>query len=161
MIESLNKTILVEIDIPIRRDTCINVEPGIWGHRINWDGVVVPGSDGLTGYYEDEASAIVKVGSCYVDSVAYTKCLTWESLRLQDEGFLFDPATQTIYFHFDDFGPPMQRLLRLGATTGFCDKAMLDDSGRPVGSMYEDIYYEPRILSVPSIGVSKDPLFFG
>ena len=157
------KIILVEIDLPVLREYFVNTEAGIWTTRINWDSVTIIGSDGLVGYYTNEIATINNIASLLVDDEAYTAVESMADLRTQNKSFLFEFGCQKVHIHFDTWHLPLDRIIRLGAVAGFCDKAQIDSAGRVIGSYYGGIYYRPCISKegVPSFKKSKDPLFFG
>lgn len=156
-----SKIVLLEIDIPVLCEVFINYEAGIWRCRLSpaVNGVVtVTGSDSLVGYYDDDDNQRYIIGSLKIGTEDYTKCNTLAECRAQDSSFYYDRDTTDLYVHFTDFEYPLDKLVRPGAVNGYCDKA---DATRDEKSTYEDVYYDPRIVKLPSLSNSKDPLFFG
>lgn len=155
------KIVLLEIDLPIKEsqanDILINYEAGLWYNKLTPGAVYVNGSDGQVGYYENQNEDDYKdVTSVKVDGIDYVKVNTLAELRVQQESFYYDKDTTELYFHFADWRQPLDSNIIIGIALGFCDT--LDSTN---GAYFGGKYYEPRILSVPAITKSKDPLFFG
>jgi hypothetical protein len=161
---SSKKIILFEIDIPAKNgelDFLINHEAGIWKCTLAPGEVTVTDDHSVTGYYSNDlVDDGEDVGSLVVFGVSYSKLYSLEELRLQTEAFYYDPVTTIIYIVFEDKNKPVNYnnvdYISLGMTTGFSN--MVDGIN---GGYYDDVYYEPRIVSVPVISKTKDPLFFG
>jgi hypothetical protein len=156
---SSKKIVLVEIDKPVIVDHLINHEAGIWETTL-YTTTTVLGSDLEIGYYGDINSTIEynNIKSCKVDGVNYTQVFSLADLRLQNEGFYFDKANQKVYFHFNNWEQPLDKKISVGQVEGYCDKV---DQVRADGCYYNDIYYAPRVLSLPSFSKKKDSNFFG
>ncbi|HSW63525.1 MAG TPA: hypothetical protein VLH56_09485, partial [Dissulfurispiraceae bacterium] len=156
---NLNIT-LVEIDVPIITDTFINQSAGIWHNTLSDElgpsGITITGSDGTVGFYASQPTILYyRVGSLKVDNVDYTQVYSMGDCDTQDSSFYYDFLTRRIFYHFSGWCVPWGKLVRIGMIVGFSDKVGTD------GAYYDDIYYEPRITSVPSLKKSKDPLFYG
>jgi hypothetical protein len=83
----------------------------------------------------------------------YTEVSTIANLRTQNKGFMWVQSENRVYIHFDGFDPYYAfYLISIGSVMGFSDHAQYSAA---------HIYYDARLRSVPSITVSKDPLFFG
>jgi hypothetical protein len=154
------KIVLVEIDLPQNHYVFINYEAGIWFYQFYWAGVTVTGSDGLIGYYDNEIPEINAIGSVKVDNETYTSVSSIADVRLQEKSFKFERGTQKLYIHFGDSEHPLNKIVALGLTSGFSNSPVIVD-GRPKSSYYNDIFYSPRIKSIPQINKQKDPLSYG
>lgn len=161
---SSKKIVLFEIDIPTKGgelDVLLNYEAGIWFTSLA-PGEVIPEDDyGVFGYYDNTTEDDgLDVGSVIVKDISYVKVESIDELRIQSESFYYDEDTTKLYIHFDAWHKPVNYrwidYITIGAVTGFCDSV---DSTN--GCYYDDIYYAPRIISIPSINKKKDKLFYG
>ena len=151
------KIILVELDLPIVNDFLISDQEGIWYKVLTPEEIILFGGvfnpDRNTFIFVDVPS--VKV--IYNEQISnYTKTSNRNDLLAQEDSFYYDASTSKIYFHFENFDPPLSRVIKIGAVSGFCDKAGTVNQGR-----YNDILYETRVNNVPSIKYKKDPITFG
>lgn len=158
------KIITLELDIPLlpedNIDMLLNHEPGIWFIEIWPDPVMTFDAGAIVWVADPNEFQDADIGGVKVNGIDYVKVSDFASLRLQSESFLYDITSTKLYIHFLDSHQPygewsVSRIL-IGQTTGYCDKV---DSVN--GAYFDGVYFEPRILSVPSISKSKDPLFFG
>ncbi|MBA7541149.1 hypothetical protein ES705_33456 [subsurface metagenome] len=147
--------ILFEVDLPLEHKTFINDESGLWKCNLTPGDVTVTGSDGQVGYFGTQNEVFYNIQSMKVNIVAFTKVTTKANLRVQNESFLYEGTT--LYVHFDGWQPSDAFYsIVLGSVMGFCDKIDPANDG-----YYENVYYDPRIKSVPAIDKKKDNLFFG
>ena len=157
------KICLVEIDIPIDfGTTAINYSPGIWRYTMNPDfgedgSITVTDDDGLVGFFEYAGDIEYKrIGGLRVGSDVYEQQTSLTDCIAQENSFYYDPDDFALYVHFDDFGTAnVQTDIRFGEINGFSDKVGTD------GAYYDDIYYDPRVINLPSLRKAKDPLFYG
>ena len=148
--------VLFEYDLPTESDTWINYEAGVWFNMLTPGVVTFQDDYGETFYYENTNEIEYNIQSVKVDDRDYIKVNSLSDLRLQTASFYFDPITSNIYIHFYNWEPPLDETIYIGSTTGFCT-----EGDRQNGAYYEDVYYEPRIRSIPNINIQKDPIFFG
>jgi hypothetical protein len=178
--------VLFELDLPFKGEGkmpgLLNLEAGIW-YWILWPAQLMTFPGGVLTLTDNPIPDDgYDIGSVLVYGMIYTKVYSIADLRIQDESFYYDRDAKTIYFHFTDFQPPINRGITegeiddttgnilspaiysncgidkiiLGQTHGFCDKV------DPIlGCTYDGVFYEPRISSIPNITISKDMLFFG
>jgi len=147
--------VLFEIDLPLEHNIFINDEPGIWKCNLTPNDVTVVGSDGQIGYFGTQNEVFYNIQSMKVNIVPFTKVTTKANLRTQNQSFLYEGTT--IYVHFDGWQPSdVFYSIVLGSVMGFCDKIDPANDG-----YYNNVYYDPRIKSVPAIDKKKDNLFFG
>jgi hypothetical protein len=154
------KIVLVEIDLPQDQEIFLNYEAGIWFYQFFWNAATITGSDGLIGYYEGEIPEVNAIGSLKVNNESYTQVSEIQDVRDNNKSFNFDRGTQRLYIHFDGYEPPLDKVVTLGLTSGFSNSPQIVD-GRPKLSYYNDIFYAPRIKSIPQINKQKDPLSYG
>lgn len=158
------KIILFEVDPLESPALFINSEPGIWEDIYSVDkgnvtfnfgaGAFGFGAFGTSGVANlgNSAATNVRINSFYDGANWYTECSSLSVLRSTDSGFFFEGSSQTLYVHFANHDPwdafPNSKL---GVSIGYANKAVY----------YDDIFYDARVLGVPFLGRSKDPLFFG
>lgn len=158
------KIITLELDIPLlpedNIDMLLNYEPGIWYIELHPDPVMTFDAGAIVWVADPNEFQDADIGSVKVSGVDYIKAESLAELRLQSESFYYDIVSTKLYIHFLDSHQPCGEwsisYILIGQTTGYCDKV---DSVN--GAYFNGVYFEPRIMSVPSINKSKDPLFFG
>ena len=152
---------LLEIDVPIITETFINYSAGIWHNTLSdnlgQSGITITGSDGTVGFYASQPTILLyRVGSLKIDNEDYTQVYSFGDLESQDSSFYYEVSTRRIFYHFAGFTVPWGKLVRIGMIIGYSDRV-----GETNGAYYDDIYYEPRIASIPALKKSKDPIFYG
>jgi hypothetical protein len=156
---STSKIVLFEIDFPCTAGVFINYQAGIWAFKSVATQINVTDNHSVTGYYPVSSGRLyTNINSVKINGSFYTKVSSISAMLTQAESFYFDATLQTIYIRFTNWEWPVYNapIISLGVTSGFSDKV---DSIN--GAYYNDVYYEPRILSVPSISKSKDFLVYG
>jgi hypothetical protein len=161
------KIILFEIDLPYKTSEggsiLLNYDAGIWFTTLAPGPVTVSDAYGSTGYYKtDLVDDGLDVGGVRVNQEYYVKVASLAELYLVDKAFYYNLATTKLYIHYENWHKPVGNLRSantvIDAITGFCDYV---DQETGYGCYYNNVYYEPRIESVPAISKKKDPLFFG
>lgn len=157
------KIVLVEIGKMVQYDLFINFEPGIWftTYVVNVSDATFNFGSGAFGFGAFGSAGIAdltnnnvktNIVSFFASDLWYSKVTSLAELRTIDSSFYFDSATDRLYVHFTNHDPPDGFInIRFGQSIGYANK----------GAYYGDLYYDARVLSVPAIGRSKDPLFFG
>ena len=158
------KIVLVEIDPLEDGDLWVNVQPGIWAvtYSVNVPNTTYNFGAGAFGYgafgsagvatLTNSKAASARVNSFYDGTIWYSKVTALTTLRTTESAFYYDSATKILYVHFTNLDPPDAfPNIKLGVSIGYANK----------GCYYDGIYYDARVLSVPAVGRSKDPLFFG
>ena len=148
------KIILWEYDSPLILNDLLNYEAGIWFWTMTPNDIIVTDDKGNTGYYSYKNSTIYNVQSLLIDGVAYSLTTSLADCRLTNQSFYYDRGTTKIYIHFDDFEPPLNKIISVGAATGF-------SWGKMDNAYYNNDYYEPRIKKIFPIKKNKDPLYYG
>ncbi len=156
------KQTIVEVDIS-EDSLFINYEPGIWfiTYYVNEKNATYNFGNGAFGYGNFGSAGVAdltnnnareRIGSVWVDDKLYLKTTSLSDLRSNNESFFYDTSTFQLLMHFDDFNPPeCFDFIQIGVTKGYAIQA----------AYYDDIYYDARVISIPNIVKSKDPLFFG
>lgn len=148
--------VLFEYDLPVNNDVLINYEAGIWYNILTPGNVTFTDDYGNVWYYPNTNEIEYNIQSLKIGSKNYTKVTSLADLRIQDASFYYNSATTKIYIHFEDWEPPLAKIILLGSVTGFSTEA-----DRVDGAFYENVYYDPRIQNIPALNIKKDPLFFG
>ena len=139
------KVVLLEIDIGEIQDFLTNHAAGVW--FVNFD-VNYPNIDSslLVGV---EAQDIELVGSVAWDGVQLAQVSSVAEVETTDSSFFFsDPE---LYIRGVNGNSPAGHSVLIGVSTGLANFVRT----------FNNQTYEARVLSVPSIGRSKDPVFFG
>jgi hypothetical protein len=118
---------------------------GAWGYGFY-------GGSGIAELPSPERFPVLKVGSLVVDVVDYVKVDSIGEAETQDRSFYFDTINQILYVNFSQDTTPFDyQDIALGVTKGY--------SNFPI--RVDNIEYESRLRSIPSITTSRDALFFG
>lgn len=141
--------ILFELDILKYNIQWVNIGAGIW--EVNLDGLYpfVDSSllDGFT------SQAFFPIGSVMVDSGYQTKVSTLLLLTDTLEAYYYASDTKTLYIHLINNDEPSLHRIFVGVVNGFSYGGIV-----PVDSV---VPYQGRLASIPDLGKSRDPLFFG
>ncbi len=154
---SQDPIVLFEVDIPLENTLWINEGAGLWKKNLTPGTVTVTGSNDEEGYYGTQNTTIYFIQSMRVNNQIFSKMSSWANMEAQNKSFWYDQSTTTIHAHFDQFNPPyVYENIILGATKGFCNRVDPANDG-----LYNNVVYDPRIISVPDVERKKDFLFFG
>ncbi len=154
---SQDPIVLFEVDLPLENTLWINEGAGLWKKNLTPGTVTVTGSNDEEGYYGTQNETIYYIQSMRVNNQIFSKMSSWANMEAQNKSFYYDQSATTIHAHFDQFNPPyVYENIILGATKGFCNRVDPANDG-----LYNNIVYDPRIISVPDVERKKDFLFFG
>ncbi len=154
---SQDPIVLFEIDLRLENKLWINEAAGLWKKNLTPGTVTITGSNGEEGYYGIQNTIIYFIQSMRVTNEIFAKMSSWANMAAQNKSFYYDQATTTIHAHFDQFNPPyVYESIVLGATQGFCNRVDPANDG-----LYNNVVYDPRIISVPDVERKKDFLFYG
>jgi hypothetical protein len=142
-------TVLFELDVLKLNFQWVNRGAGIWA--VNLDGIYDWIDPDLLVHFSFQA--LNPVGSVQVDTQIQTKVATLELVTTTEESWYFDNAANTLYCHIVNNDHPELHRMFVGVINGFSYGETM-----PVDSL---ITYQGRLDSVPDIGRSRDPLFFG
>jgi len=156
-----NKLYLFELDMPLPTDTFYSAQAGIWqipvSPYLGPTGVTILCDDGSVAFFEETNMVeLLRIGSMNVDYEHYSRQTSMAACIAQNKSFYYDNLTYMIFVHFDGFTVPWGHVVELGIIMGFSNKPDSDNN-----AYYDDIYYEPRILSVPALTKQRDNLFYG
>ncbi|MCP4764453.1 MAG: hypothetical protein GY870_21945 [archaeon] len=150
------KIVLAELDIPLIFTDWINYQAGVWFTKLLDANQSIEDDSGVVGYYYANVSEVPnKIGSCLVDTEFYTKVDSIAECVALEKSFYHNESTSEVYIRFEDWKPYISQIIRLGSVNGFTNIVNSN------GAYYDGIYYEPSILSLPTITQKKDPLFYG
>lgn len=147
---------ILEMDTPLKA-VWINYGPGLWFTRLTPGDQIFSDDNGNIGFWGGKNTTYYNIGSLNVDGELYTEVsslLLWETT---DKSWFYDTDTTDFYIHLDSFSPPEAfTIISPGAILGFTKGV-----DQLSNNVFENVYYEPRLTSVPNISKKKDPLFFG
>lgn len=144
-----NAIFLFEFDIIKENLQWVNAGAGIWslsmGGTYSWvDSTLL---DGFS------AQAFYPVGSIKVDASFYTRVSTLLLVTSINESWYYNPETNYIYVHFVNNDEPFLHDTYIGIINGY--------STTEFTPMNSGTIYQGRIIRFPTIGRTRDPLFFG
>jgi hypothetical protein len=139
--------ILFSIDITQLNTQWVNAGAGIW--YVNAD-AIYPEVDPslLTGF---TAQGFPAIGSVLVDSTQLSEAATLLECSDNETTFYWDGSN--LYIHITGGDSPYIHTISVGVVYGYSREGFT-----PEGST---VFYASRLLGVPSITKSRDPLFFG
>jgi hypothetical protein len=141
--------ILLEIDISSLNAQWVNAGAGIW--KVNFDNSY-PEVDAtlLDGF---SSQTFTNIGSVQIDAEMLTKVSSLLLVSSTYKSFYYDRASKTLYISIINYDAPFLHTILLGVVSGFSKEEF-----SPLGS---GSIYEGRLLQVPSVGLTRDPLYFG
>jgi len=156
------KIAVFEIDIPGSISLWLNDSPGVWKYRYKnkcttttynfQNGAFCYGSFENAGTGETGINAESRrISSLVVNGEDYSLMSSYGNCRKNIYSFYFDPSESILYVNFFDVLPWTTASIKAGITYGFATQAIYID----------DIYYEPRLRSIPNISIRMDDLFYG
>ncbi len=153
---SSKKITILETDVPLKM-TWINYSSGRWFSRVTSGDQLVQDDNGNSGFWGNKNTKYFNIQSMNVNGELYTEVFDIPTWEITDKSWYYNSVTTDIYLHPENFKPPEYFIVTSpGAVLGFTK-----GSDRINNNIYEGIYYEPRLNSVPNIVKRKDPLFFG
>jgi hypothetical protein len=143
---------LLELDLGSVQAFWVNSAAFMW--LVNFDGLY-PLHDAWMLVGAPGPQAVTRVGSVRRDGIELSLVANAAACQAAEETYYYNAATKDLYIHLIDGDEPAIHGLSIGIVYGF----VLSPDREPVD--YEGFHYEPRLLSVPKVSRSKDPLFFG
>lgn len=152
------KIILVEIDLPRDNNILINYQSGIWFREMSR---LIPRTNdfSLFGTYaaDNPNNTIFRVSSVSVNKEPYLNAGSFATMETTEESYYYNPETTELFIHaLNNDNPFLIGDVVLGIVTGYSNTADSDNN-----IYYNGIAYDPRVLSIPTINKSRDPIFFG
>jgi VCBS repeat-containing protein len=141
--------ILIELDISSINSQWVNAGAGIW--KVNFDNIYPEVDatllDGFTVQLFDN------IGSCTCDNTVLSKVNTLLEMSSTYQSFYYDGSTKTLYVSLPNYDEPFIHTILIGVVYGLSKEEFT-----PVGASQ---LYEGRLSTVPSLGYTRDPLYFG
>jgi hypothetical protein len=139
--------ILFNIDITQINSQWVNAGAGVW--VVNEDAFYPYVDASLLSAFS--AQFIPAIGSVVVDSTLMAQASTLLFCCNNNNTFYYDGAN--LYIHISGGDAPFYHVIEIGIANGYSREGFT-----PVGST---VHYPSRLLSVPSISLARDPLFWG
>jgi len=156
------KSILFEMDLEEDQSFWIPFEAGTWkvkptfyirNQTYNYEnGAFCYGGFEASGTSNLGNSPYIKnIGSFWVNNVAYTEATSVSNMTATNQSYYYD-TDKTLYVHFNNGDPPSNfRLVEIDVIHGFSNREQY----------LENNHYSGRVISIPNISKSADPLYFG
>jgi len=143
-----NLRVLFDLDITQINSLWINHGAGVWVVNVNG---LYPWVDAslLSGF--SVVQSISNVGSVLVDSIQLTQADTLLECSENVESFYWDG--ENLYITCPGWDSPYLHQISVGVVSGYSKEGFTPINANQL--------YESRLLSVPSISKSRDPLFWG
>lgn len=150
IIKSVNKPLIaIQVDISQSNIQWVNIGAGIWYVSSLNDYPFVDPSllDGFT------AQDFGNIGSVVVDGVSQVQVYSLPELTNNSGRWYYDYEDRALYVCLPNYDEPFIHTIHIGVIYGYSNH----DFTPP------DIeqFYEGRLLDLPNIGFSRDPLFYG
>jgi hypothetical protein len=141
--------ILLELDISSINTQWVSAGAGIW--KVNFNNIYTEiDSTLLDGFTVQDFDNVASMRS---NNNILVKVDTLLEVSTNYESFYYDSLNKTLYVTLQNYDDPILHILYLGIISGF-SKEEFSPKGKP-------ILYEGRLSTVPTLGMSRDPLYFG
>lgn len=142
-----NVRILFDLDITQLNSQWVNAGVGVW--YVNSNAVYAAVDSSLLNGFT--AQGFVNVGSVLVDSAQLYEASTLLECSSNEDSFYWEGLS--LYIHLLGGDSPYIHTISIGVVFGYSREGFT-----PVGAMQN---YDSRLIGVPSISKSRDPLFYG
>jgi hypothetical protein len=139
--------ILIEIDVSSLQLQWINIGSGIW--KVNFNNSYPEVDTTLLDYFTKQI--FDNIGSVRCDNTPLTEVNSLLQMTTTYQSFLY--TNKTLYISIENYDPPFLHIINIGIIHGFSKEEFT-----PKGT---NLLYEGRLSKVPSLGYSRDPLYFG
>jgi hypothetical protein len=139
--------ILIELDISSLQLQWVNIGAGIW--KVNFDNLYTEVDSTLLDYFTTQE--FDNVGSCRSNDVILSKVVSLAKVTTTYESFYYE--NKTLYVSLQNYDEPFLHTINVGIIHGFSKEEFT-----PEGI---NLLFEGRISRVPSLGQTRDPLYFG
>lgn len=140
---------LIEIDILRLNVQWINNGAGIWVCNFN-NSYPWVASELLQGFTSQNFGDL---GSIVVNGISLLKVNTINDVGVSSERYYYDTAIKDLYVSLPNYESPYITKVFIGIPYGFTAKSF-----QPLNA---NVSYSNDVLTLPSIGYSRDPLFYG
>ncbi|MCQ9208295.1 MAG: hypothetical protein NG712_02840 [Omnitrophica bacterium] len=141
------KILLAELDIGQTQTFFTNWAAGIW--YVDFDAVYSRAEPWMTDNISSQR--INAVGSVYANGTLLLKVNSLADVHTNDKSFYWDSGDKVVYLKLPNSDSPELFNIVFGVAIKVSNKA----------GVYGGDYYDGRLVSVPNINKSKDPMFFG
>ena len=141
--------ILFDIEITAKNTQWVNHGAGIWA--LSYSGLYDWVDSSLLSGYTVQDFGLISI--VVADNIRLEEKQTLEEITSTPGTYYYDRTNKILYVCFTDYSSPYIHNIFLGSIVGLTYNAI-----QPINS---DVYYYPRLVSVPQLGRSRDPLFFG
>lgn len=145
-----NLRVVVEIDIGLNNEQWVNHGAGIWAVNPSNNYAWVDSSLVESGF---SAQGFNPIGSVKIDSAVAQMGTSIEDLADTVMAWYYDGTTATLYITLPNFEEPALHSIAIGQTYAYSDHSFI-----PIGG---PVPVEGRLLNIPNIQISRDPLFWG
>jgi len=143
--------VLLQLDIGQKNTQWVNIGAGIWSVAALNDYAWVDSTLLVEGFSAQEFGVI---GSVYVDGgLLLSRMDNLLGVTNGANSFYYDADTRTLYVRLPNSDEPSLHTIFIGVVYGFSF-----DEFAPEGEIH---LYEGRLISLPNISISRDPLFYG
>lgn len=153
---------IFEIDLPGSIAFWLNDSPGVYKYKYRnkaYDtqlgfqiGAFCYGNFKFNGIADTGTNAAPKrISSFIVNGSNYSRMANLTDCKRNSYSFYFDAPNSLLYVNFFDVLPWNVASIKAGITRGFATQSIY----------LEDVYYEPRIKSIPAVSIKSDDLFYG
>jgi VCBS repeat-containing protein len=139
--------ILVELDISSIQLQWVNIGAGIW--KVNFDNIYPEVDSSLLDYFT--VQIFDNIGSCRSNDVILSKVVSIAKVTTTYESFYYE--NKTLYVSLQNYDEPFLHTINIGIIHGFSREEFT-----PKGI---NLLFEGRLTKIPSLGFSRDPLYFG
>jgi len=143
-----NLRVLFDLDITQLNSLWVNHGAGVWVVNVNG---LYPWVDSSLLSGLSVVQSIANVGSVLVDSIQLTQADTLLECSENVESFYWDG--ENLYITCPNWDSPYLHQVNIGVVSGYSKEGFVPINANQL--------YESRLLSVPSISKSRDPLYWG
>jgi hypothetical protein len=149
--KSVNRlNVLFQIISAELNEQWVNIGAGIW--YVNFTNTYTFVDSTLLDYFSAQPD-FAQIGGVTVDGIALAEAASLLEMSSIASTFYYDSTDRSLYIRLADSGEPFDNEIALGIVFGYSF-----DGRTPQGSAF---FYEGRLLSIPNVSKSRDPLFYG
>lgn len=147
---SSKKVVIVELDIGNLQDFWANWRAGCWvvNFSLDYDSDPEIADAFLNTLTVHE---VINIGSVLSDGVQLTLVSSTAEVQSNEQSFYWDADTKDLYIHLENGDEPSLHSVNVGEVIGIANFAGTHNT-QP---------YESRLVGLPSVSKSRDPLFYG
>jgi len=142
-----NLRVIFAMDITVENEQWVNAGVGVW--VVNTDALYENVEDELLSWFTPQS--FPAIGSVLSDSIQLVEASTLLECSDNEASFYFDGTN--LYVHLENGDSPYIHTVSVGVVFGYSREGFT-----PIGAR---THYASRLLGVPSISKSRDPLYWG